>query len=59
MGEQDGDTSLFSECKWTNEKVDLNIPETFTERSRLFSYKNRYFRNRKLPEGIGSGWKIG
>ena len=23
MGEQDKNTALFAECKWTNEKVDL------------------------------------
>lgn len=42
MGEQDKDTALFAECKWTNEKVDLNILETLAKRSRLFSYKNIY-----------------
>lgn len=40
MGEQDKDTALFAECKWTNEKVDLNVLETLIKRSRLFSYKN-------------------
>ena len=40
MGEQDKDTALFAECKWTNEKVDLNVLETLQRRSRLFSYKN-------------------
>lgn len=40
MGEQDKDTALFAECKWTNEKVDLNVLETLVKRSRLFSYKN-------------------
>ena len=39
MGEQDKDTALFAECKWTNEKVDLSILETLAKRSRLFSYK--------------------
>lgn len=38
MGEQDKDTALFGECKWTNEKVDLGVLETLIERSRLFSY---------------------
>lgn len=38
MGEQDKDTGLFGECKWTNEKVDLGVLETLIERSRLFSY---------------------
>lgn len=40
MGEQDKDTALFAECKWTNEKIDLNVLETLIKRSRLFSYKN-------------------
>lgn len=43
MGEQDKDTALFGECKWTNEKVDLGVLETLVKRSRLFSYKNVYF----------------
>lgn len=42
MGEQDKDTILLAECKWTNEKVDLGILETLTKRSRLFSYKNTH-----------------
>lgn len=40
MGEQDKDTALFAECKWTNEKVGLNILETLSKRSELFSYGN-------------------
>ena len=42
MGEQDKDTALFGECKWTNEKVDLNILETLIHRSRLFHYKDTH-----------------
>lgn len=42
MGEQDKDTALFGECKWTNEKVDLNILETLIRRSRLFHYKDTH-----------------
>lgn len=40
MGEQDKDTALFAECKWTNEKVALSVLETLENRSRLFLYKN-------------------
>ena len=40
MGEQDKDTVLFAECKWTNEKVDLGVLETLVKRSGLFNYKN-------------------
>lgn len=43
MGEQDKNTALFGECKWTNEKVDLGVLETLVKRSRLFSYKNMHF----------------
>ena len=38
MGEQDRDTALFGECKWTNEKVDRRVLETLVRRSRLFHY---------------------
>lgn len=43
MGAQDKETALFAECKWTNEKVDISVLETLTERSNLFSYKKRHF----------------
>ncbi|MBQ9008541.1 MAG: ATP-binding protein [Clostridia bacterium] len=43
MGEQDKNTALFGECKWTNEKVDLGVLETLTERSNLFTYPNKHF----------------
>jgi len=39
MGEQDKNTALFGECKWTNEKVDLGILETLVQRSKLFPYQ--------------------
>ena len=40
MGEQNKDTALFGECKWTNEKVDTGVLETLVKRSQLFHYKN-------------------
>ena len=43
MGEQDKDTALFAECKWTNEKVDLSVLETLLERSEIFPYKKKHF----------------
>jgi len=43
MGEQDKDTALFAECKWTNEKVDQSVLDTLIDRSRLFSYKDPYY----------------
>ncbi len=38
MGEQDKDTALFGECKWTNEKVDAGVLETLVRRSGMFHY---------------------
>lgn len=42
MGEQNKDTALFAECKWTNEKVDLGVLEKLAERSNLFTHQNKY-----------------
>lgn len=39
----DKDAALFAECKWTNEKVDLEVLETLVKRSTLFSYKKTHF----------------
>ena len=38
MGEQDKNTALFGECKWTNEKVDTGTLETLARRSGIFHY---------------------
>ena len=38
MGEQDKNTVLFGECKWTNEKVDASVLETLVRRSQMFRY---------------------
>jgi len=43
MGEQDRNTALFAECKWTNDKVDLGVLETLIERSNIFAYQKKYF----------------
>ena len=43
VGEQDKDTALFGECKWTNEKVDVGILETLQARSALFHYKKIHY----------------
>ncbi len=43
MGEQDKNTALFAECKWTNEKVDLGVLETLIERSNIFTYQKKHF----------------
>lgn len=42
MGEQDKDTALFGECKWTNEKVDVGVLETLIKRSKIFHYHEVY-----------------
>ena len=42
MGEVDKQTSLFGECKWTNEKVDVGILDTLVYRSQLFPYTNTH-----------------
>ena len=43
MGTADKDTALFAECKWRNEKVDLEVLETLLERSEVFSYRKKYY----------------
>lgn len=43
MGTADKDTALFGECKWRNEKVDLDVLETLLARSDNFSYRKKYY----------------
>lgn len=43
LAEQDKNTALFGECKWTNEKVDLGVLETLIKRRELFPYKNVHY----------------
>lgn len=43
MGEENKNTALFAECKWTNEKVDLGVLKILVERSELFHYKNKHY----------------
>ena len=43
MGEQDKDTALFGECKWTNDKVDAGVLETLIKRSSIFRYREVHF----------------
>ena len=42
MGEQDKNTALFGECKWTNERVDTGELETLAKRGQLFHYGKIY-----------------
>lgn len=43
MGEQDKNTALFAECKWTNEMVDRGVLEDLLEKSDLFPYKKKHY----------------
>ena len=43
LAEQDKNTALFGECKWTNEKVDLGVLEMLVKRSELFSYQKVHY----------------
>ena len=43
MGEQDSESALFAECKWRNEKVDVDILETLIDRSKLFHYTKVHY----------------
>lgn len=43
MGERDSESALFAECKWRNEKVDLDILETLIGRSKLFRYTKVHY----------------
>lgn len=40
MGEEDKNTALFGECKWTNEKINIGVLQTLKRRSQIFSYPN-------------------
>ena len=41
MGEEDKDTALFGECKWTNENIDTGVLETLTKRCQIFHYRKK------------------
>ena len=43
MGEQDKNTALFAECKWTNENVNCGVLETLVNRSNLFPYQTKHY----------------
>ena len=43
LGEQDKTTALLGECKWTNEKVGLDVLETLIQRSEIFPYQTVQF----------------
>ena len=43
LGTADKNTALFGECKWHNEKVDLGVLESLTEKSELFHYSQKHF----------------
>ena len=43
LGIEDKNTALFAECKWRNEKTDLNILESLIEKGELFHHKNKHY----------------
>ncbi|MGN1313472.1 MAG: ATP-binding protein [Lachnospiraceae bacterium] len=43
MGEQDSESALFAECKWRNERVDLDVLETLIRCSKLFRYTKVHY----------------
>lgn len=43
MGIEDKERALFGECKWRNEKTDLQILEKLITYSDLFPYKKKHF----------------
>ena len=43
MGIEDKETALFGECKWRNEKTDLQVLEKLVACSDLFPYKKKHF----------------
>lgn len=43
MGEEDSKTALFAECKWRNEKVDLDVLKKLIDRSMLFCYSKMHY----------------
>ena len=43
MGTDEQSAALFGECKWKNEKVDLEVLMTLVERSELFHYEQKYY----------------
>ena len=42
MGEQDKNTALFCECKWTNDLIDSGVLELLVHRSQLFHYNSTH-----------------
>ncbi len=43
LAQQDKTTALFGECKWTKEKIGLDVLDTLVKRSGLFPYRKKYF----------------
>ena len=38
-----GETVLFGECKWRNEKIGRQVVERLLERGELFQYPEKYY----------------
>ena len=43
VGSDEKNNYLFAECKWTNEKVDLNILEKLINKSSIFNCNEKYY----------------
>ncbi len=43
VGEQDNENAIFAECKWRNEKVDLDVLQKLVDRSMLFHHRNKHY----------------
>ena len=43
LAQQDKTTALFGECKWTKEKIGLDVLDTLVKRSGLFPYRKKCF----------------
>ena len=39
----DNNSAFFAECKWTNEKIDIDILEKLVKRSELFNFKEKHY----------------
>ena len=42
MALDDNDGAIFAECRWTNEKVGVDVLDTLIDRSHLFRYKSNH-----------------
>lgn len=43
MGTNNKNAALFCECKWSNEKIDIQVLDLIVSRSKLFHYTDTYY----------------